>query len=117
MCCFGFFNNYCGSVIRNVFHISTFSHTILTYSTLFVKRTCVMSSPYNYTQKNSENQMKFWVLTEFAESLRGMDSSFSSFGVQQTLLFLHWKIAGHRGFAEALSCQHSGQDLSHSSEG
>lgn len=75
-----------------------------------------MSSPYNYTQKNSENQMKFWILTEFADSLRGMDSSFSSFGVQQTLLFLRWKIAGHHGFAEALSCQHSGQDLSHSSE-
>lgn len=36
--------------------------------------------------------MKFWVLPEFAESLRGMVSSFNSSGVQETLLFLHWGI-------------------------
>ena len=33
--------------------------------------------------------MKFWVLSEFEESLRGMTSSFNSSGVQETLLFLH----------------------------
>lgn len=40
--------------------------------------------------------MKFLVLTGFADSLRGIDSSFGSFGVQQTLLFLHWKVAGRQ---------------------
>lgn len=68
------------------------SNITLTYPTLFIQGTYVMSSPYNYTKK------KFWkpnkILTGFADSLRGMDSSFSSFGVQQTLFFLHWKIAG-----------------------
>lgn len=77
-----------------------------------------MSSPYNYQlppppKKKSWNQVTFWVLLEFPESLRKMASSFNLSAVQKTLSFLRWEITHLQGcgFAEALSLQDTGQDV------
>lgn len=53
-----------------------------------------MSSPYSYThaKKKPQKQVKFWVVPEFAESLKWMAPSYSSSGVHETLVFLHWEI-------------------------
>lgn len=56
------------------------SNIVLTHPTLFIQGTYVMSSPYNYTKKNSENQIKFWqglqiVLGEWIPHLVHLESS------------------------------------------